>query len=466
LGLLSSVKHHVDVARAALTLEGEKPKRVKLKAHELAFLPAALEITETPASPLGRALALTIATFFAIAVAWVTIGEVDIVATAQGKIIPTSRVKVIQPLESGVIRAIQVEDGQLVRANDVLVELNPTGAEADRERLEHEGLAARLEFARLSALLKPDPETSYVVPEGTPDDLAALHRDYLVNQWEEHQAKLAALDGEIAQQNATTKTIGAEIKHLKSVLPFVRDRVDSFRRLAEKKVVARLDFVELQQELADMVGQLAVKQSRIAEAQAAVAAAESRRRAVLAEFRGRIFTQLVEAEAHASSLEQDLIKAKERSRLQTLTAPVDGLVQQLAIHTIGGVVTPAQELMVIVPADSQFEIEAMVLNKDVGFVNEGQDVEIKVDSFPFTKYGTIDGRIKALSRDAVQDEDRGLIYPARVDMAKTTILVDDDYVQLGSGMAVTVEIKTGKRRLLEYLLAPLQRYQDESMRER
>jgi HlyD family type I secretion membrane fusion protein len=215
-----------------------------------------------------------------------------------------------------------------------------------------------------------------------------------------------------------------------------------------------------------MVGQLAVKQSRIAEAQAAVAAAESRRRAVLAEFRGRIFTQLVEAEAHASSLEQDLIKAKERSRLQTLTAPVDGLVQQLAIHTIGGVVTPAQELMVIVPADSQFEIEAMVLNKDVGFVNEGQDVEIKVDSFPFTKYGTIDGRIKALSRDAVQDEDRGLIYPARVDMAKTTILVDDDYVQLGSGMAVTVEIKTGKRRLLEYLLAPLQRYQDESMRER
>ena len=143
-----------------------------------------------------------------------------------------------------------------------------------------------------------------------------------------------------------------------------------------------------------------------------------------------------------------------------------GVVQQLAVHTVGGVVTPAQELMVIVPADSRIEVESMVLNKDIGFVHSGQEAEIKVESFPFTRYGTIVGEVKFVSRDAVADETLGLVYPARMKMAKTTILSGSTEVPLAPGMAVTVEIKTGKRRLIEYLLAPLQRYRDESLRER
>ncbi len=149
-----------------------------------------------------------------------------------------------------------------------------------------------------------------------------------------------------------------------------------------------------------------------------------------------------------------------------MIAPVSGKIQQLAIHTVGGVVTPAQELLSIVPADSGLEIEVKVLNKDIGFVHEKQDVEIKVDSFPFTKYGTIEGDVLSLSRDSIEDEQQGLVYPARISMSKTEIQSGDKMVDLTPGMSVTVEIKTGKRKLIEYLLAPLQEYQDESLRER
>ncbi len=161
-----------------------------------------------------------------------------------------------------------------------------------------------------------------------------------------------------------------------------------------------------------------------------------------------------------------LRKAPKREDQQHLVAPVDGVVQQLDVHTVGGVVTPAQPLMVVVPADAPLEIEAMVLNKDKGFVAAGQVVEIKIESFPFTKYGTIDGSLSHVSGDAIQDEDLGPVYTARVAMDKTTIQVEGDTTPLGPGMAVTVEIKTGKRRVIEYVISPLLRYKDESLRER
>lgn len=149
-----------------------------------------------------------------------------------------------------------------------------------------------------------------------------------------------------------------------------------------------------------------------------------------------------------------------------LAAPVDGIVQQLAIHTIGGVVTPAQPLMVIVPESQKLEIEAMVLNKDIGFVSANQPAEIKLEAFPFTKYGIIDGTVSQVSSDAIQDEKQGLVYAARIAMTQSSINVDGKQVNLSPGMAVTTEIKTGKRRIIEYLLGPVLQYRQESLRER
>ena len=200
--------------------------------------------------------------------------------------------------------------------------------------------------------------------------------------------------------------------------------------------------------------------------------------------------ELVKADAKAAGLSQDLIKAARKTGLQQLTAPVDGTVQQLAVHTVGGVVTPAQALLVVVPADSHLEIEATVSNRDIGFVRPGQTADIKVDTFNYTRYGLLHGKVEGVSADAVTPDKRedapnakptGLdkegsaasdtgsrepVYSARVSLEKTTMVIDDQSTELLPGMAVTVEIKTGSRRMISYLLSPLLRYGHESMRER
>ncbi len=457
---------HLQSVREAYIYEKRKPFEAERRAQELAFLPPALEVTETPASAAGRWLALAISAFFIIASVWAAFGEIDIIATAQGKIIPAGRVQVIQPLESNTIRAIRVKDGDAVRAGDVLVELDPTQARADRVRLSEELIATRVDEARLEALLADDPDAAFVPPAGAPADLVGTARSFLASRHLEHQARMANLDAEYARKQAEIGAIKAEIARLETVIPKIRERVKSRRALVKKKYAARMQLLELEEELADKTGRLRVERERIKEAKAALAAALSRRRQAKAEFHAGTHGELAETRRRRAGLEQELVKAQKRERGATLRAPIDGVVQELAVHTVGGVVTPAQELMVVVPADAELEIEAMVLNKDIGFVKNGDAAEIKVEAFPFTKFGTIDGRVVNVSRDAVEDENLGPVYPARVAMARTVIDAKEGPVDLTPGMAVTAEVKTGKRKLIEYLLAPLQRYKAESMHER
>jgi len=193
----------------------------------------------------------------------------------------------------------------------------------------------------------------------------------------------------------------------------------------------------------------------------------ARRRAVTAaQYRGRWLSELAEVETRLGAYAEEIAKAERRLALQRLTAPVAGTVQQLAVHTVGGVVTEAQPLMLIVPDDSPIEVEAMVLNKDIGFVHAGKEAIVKVETFNFTKYGYLDGAVTRVSRDAVMDPERGLYYLAHIALDEATMTVDGRAVPLEPGMAVTVEVRMGRRRVIEFLLSPLLRYRDESGRER
>jgi len=233
---------------------------------------------------------------------------------------------------------------------------------------------------------------------------------------------------------------------------------------------------------------LLVQKSKAHESEAALAAVIEQRAQTVAEFQRTLSGELVEAQRKVGGLSEDLIKAQQKTKLQLLTAPVDGAVQQLAAHTIGGVVTPAQSLMVVVPADSYLEIEAMVSNRDIGFIHVDQEVEIKVDTFNFTRYGLIHGKVLSVSQDAItkdkppdnntKDQTQGatndtsepkgqeLVYAARVSLDRTQMKVEENVVNLTPGMAVTVEIKTGDRAVISYLLSPLLKYRQESLRER
>ena len=459
------------------------------RGEELAFLPAALEIVETPPSPIGRTIGATIILLFCAALVWAWWGTIDIVASATGKIVPSGRTKVIQPFETGVVRSIRVQDGQAVKAGDVLIELDPTVNAAERDHLHNDLLAEQLNIARMRAALAggDDAVADFTPPADADPVLISTQRQLLLSQVNEHRAKIAALARQQAQREAEQATTAATIHKLETMIPPIQQRVDIRKTLMDKELGSKITYFESLELLVEQQGELSVQQSHLHEVEAAVAAIRETSVQAVAEYGHTLSDELAKAEQKANGLTQDLIKAEQKTRLQLLTAPVDGVVQQLAIHTVGGVVTPAQSLLVVVPSDSRLEIEAMVSNRDIGFVQPGHEAEIKIDTFNFTRYGLLHGRVLSVSQDAIirerqQDRpnDRGLRtqndtsepkgqelnYSARISLNRTKMLIDDRMVNLSPGMAVTVEIKTGSRMILSYLLSPLLRYRQETLRER
>lgn len=456
---------------------------------EVEFYPAALEVLETPPSPVGRAIGGLIMLFFALAVLWACVGSVDIIATAQGKIVPTGRTKVIQPLESGVIRAIHVQDGQTVKAGDTLIEIDSTINEAERDRLRSELITAQLDVSRLKAALSQsdDPMSKFVPPDGASAAQIATQKSLLVNQLSEIRAKLSGLDRQIAQNEGNRDAVASTIDKLSQSIPMLEKRANMRQELSEKGYGSRLDTLSAQQDLVEHREELQVQKGRLAEATAGVASLQEQRKQAEAEFRHTNLDKLSDAQKEVASLQEQFVQASQKFRLQTLKAPVDGTVQQLAIHTEGGVVTPAQTLLEIVPSDSHIEIEAMVSNRDIGFVSAGQDVEVKVDTFTFTRYGLLHGTVLSVSQDAItrekpEDESgkkkrvgaendtselagQELVYSARISLEKTRMDIDGRLVNLAPGMAVTAEIKTGSRHIIEYLLSPLLRHKHQALHE-
>ena len=448
---------------------------------DIDFLPAVLEIQERPPSPAGRAIAWSVMAFFSLAVLWAMFGKIDIVASARGKIVPGGRVKIIQPMEIGVVRAIHVKEGQHVKAGELLVELDPTATEADLDRLDEEIVRAQLDRARYRQLghMAEAAASGVQVDNGflagqfgvataagaTPGE-RALQQRLLKSQWSKQQAQLAALDSAIASRKAELGATREEVKKLEATLPLVSRRANAIKGLVEKKLSPAQTWLELEEKRLGQQHELAALKSRVKQVASSLQQAIRQRQGAQAEFLRKQLSDLADTDQHIQQLEQERIKARQRTRLQRITAPVTGVVQQLAVHTIGGVVTPAQKLMKLVPESQRLEIEAWILNKDIGFVQAGQEAEVKVATFPFTKYGTIDAEVVNVSNDAVTDEQKRLVYAARVLLKRTSIQVGGKQINLSPGMEVTVEVKTGRRRLIEYILSPLLRYQQDSFGER
>ncbi|MDK2742939.1 MAG: HlyD family type I secretion periplasmic adaptor subunit [Nitrospira sp. BO4] len=455
---------HLTVWKAAWQAESSRPVGAAPGGHATEFLPAVLEIQQAPPSPIGRSILWTILAAFTGGVLWTTFGWIDIVATAQGKIIPSGYSKIIQPYETGVIASIHVQDGQAVRQGDVLIDLDSTLNRADLDRTLNEYRAAKVEAARLRALIRN--QDTFEVPSDADAASVALQQQLLRDQLVEYQAKVAAAQHLVDQRQAAVEQTNENILRLEATVPMESERAEAYKKLFDRGAATKMDFLQAEGQRIDKVQELAGQKKKLQQDRAAFAEAETHYRAMVSEFQQTKQAELSALETKAASLAQEVTKADQRTDLQRLIAPIDGVVQQLAVHTVGGVVTSAQQLLIIVPQDHPVEVEAQVENKDVGFVREGQPVEIKVETFQFTLYGTIPGRVVTVSDDAVPIEKVGLVYPTRVSMDRGTIQVEGKSVNLSPGMAVAVEIKTGQRRIIEYLLSPLLKSMKESLRER
>jgi hemolysin D len=446
------------------------------------FLPAALEIIEKPPSPTSRWTAITIVALFALALGWACYSRIDVVAIAEGRLVPSGRVKLVQPLEAGIVSAINVRDGMAVRRGQVLIELDPGTISTERRRLAQEFAAAEVNAARLRALLGAeslaDVEESFAPPENAPESIIRTQRRLMEGQWRETEARTRVLLDDIERRRAERAGIQATVTGLKGTVPVLRQRLDIRERLEREGNGTRIALLEDKQRLLTAEQDLAVASERLREVAATIALAENQARQYESEIRRTRLAELNEAEQRAASLKQELAGAEIRERMRTLDAPIDGTVQQLAVHTVGGVVTPAQQLLVIVPADDTLEVAATLQNKDVGFVEAGQVAEVKIETFLFTRYGTIPGRVVTVSSDAVvdvspfntrakgQEQPQSPSYATRVRLDRTNMDIDGRSVRLSPGMRATVEIKTSQRRVIDFLISPILRYRQESLRER
>ena len=448
---------------------------------ELEFLPAALELQESPPSPLGRFTLWAVMAMITLALIWSIVGRIEIVAVAPGKIIPSGQVKVIQAGNIGRVKAIHVSDGDAVQAGQALIELDPTLAEADRQRLESEWVATSLELARWRAYSgwldngKPGAVTAAAVDVSAisggvkltvPDTSVALQRSLLDQSIAQQRSRIAGIDQTLIRRRAEAESTRQIQEKLKQTLPLVTQRADSLKKLSEQNLVARNSYLEVEQERIEALQDLAAQDSNLASTAAAINELIEQRSLALADSRREAFEKLEELEKQNRAQRQELIKASDIAGDQVLTSPVDGVVQQLKVHTIDGVVMPAEQLLVVVPKDQVLEVEARVLNKDIGFVRAGQPATIKIEAFPFTRYGVIEGTVTSVSNDAIADEKLGLYYAARVRVTKSTMFVDGVDVLLSPGMAVTAEVTTGTRRLIDYVLSPVMEHVKESGRER
>jgi hemolysin D len=446
------------------------------------FLPAALEIIETPPSPVRIALLWFTCLAFLTVLAWSYFGHIDIHAVAPGRLQPSGRSKTVQPMEVGRVVTINVENGKKIKAGDVLVELDPTESGADRDAIEFEVQALRAEIARRELAIKlASQDELKLQPIKFPSGLSAevKARETFVLEAEIGQL-IATQDGvrsQLAEREASKQRLTMSITARERLVKVLQERVSMRDTLNQKQIGSRATVIDALQELEKESTVIAGERGQLLEALANVQSLIKKQREQAVSFIAEQSQKLAEAERKRDRGSQDLVKAKTRNERTQMRASVDGTVQQLALTTVGQVVSPGQTLMTIVPSDGNMEVEVMILNQDIGFVEVGQRAVVKIDAFPFTRYGTIDATVLQVSSEGIdqadaaalsdpagaarssngQSQQRGqnLVFPAIVRLDRRSMNVDGKDVALSYGMMVNVEIKTGARRVIDYVLSPL-----------
>lgn len=434
--------------------------------HE--FLPAALEIIEKPASAGMRRLLIVMCSFFAIAIIWSFIGKVDVVATASGKIVPATSSKIIQPIEIGSIRAIHVKNGQRVTKGQLLVELDPTISGADEAQSTLQLMSADLTRAKDKVLMAhlEGRRASFIPPKGTPPEVARTQEQLIRSAIAEYEAQRSGLIEQREERRAELSAAKAELTKLEQTLPLLERQMAARQELADKGYFSKIRLLEFEQLRVEHVQNIEIQRANADRSNAAIRNIGSQINQLRQSFGRNAIEEMAEAEGQSAMAASELEKSVRRSEFQKIRSPVDGTVQQLTLTTVGGVVQPAEPIMVIVPDDADVVVSAQILNKDIGFIFEGQPVRVKIEAFNFTDYGLIEGVVDNISRDAIPNENLGLVYNTRIKLSKRHLTVNGKRTPIGPGLQVQAEIKTGERRIIDYLLSPIAKTANEAGRER
>ncbi len=435
---------------------------------ETEFLPAILEVTETPPSPTGRLVMWSILVLIVVALVWSFVGHINEVAVAAGKVIPSGQIKTVQVKNKGIVKEINVEEGQVVQEGDVLVVLDPTTTSADYDSLKKRAAYYKLDIQRLTAELTQQPFTPEEDPDLDAHDLAAemaLYQSRTSDYRTQRQSRQEVIDQRIAKMQATQ----ASYEKYAEVLAIAQEKEARLLELREQNAISEFQLLEQQRETIEYAKNAQSELDSLNSIRAEIAEAQQNLANVDASYHKDIMTALVEAKKEYYSVTEAIKKADEDSRMATIYAPISGRVYNLNIHTLGGIVTDAQPLMQIVPEDAKLEFEVYADNKDIGFIKVGQEAEVKVETFNFQKFGMYKAEVQEISADAVNEPNdiaRDKKFKLLLDPTSNDINVYGQPAKLEVGMNVSAEIKIKEKRIIDFFLDPFRRYTSEALRER
>lgn len=467
---------------------------LRMKRADREFLPAALEILEQPPSPVAHAFSIGVCVFAFAALAWAWFGWTDIVAVAHGKVQPTGKVKVVQPMETGRVRAILAQNGAVVGEGDPLVELDPDEAIAEARAAEAAYVswtAEALRRADVAVAMQNEPVVDHPTawPATIPPAIRTREDAVRAADVAKIASDLRALDAQAAQKRAESQRLRDTLTAQAELVATLQERVDMRASLLKAGSGTKASLIDATETLNLQRTALVSQNGQLAEAERALQTLAAEREKLLRAFVADNATRRADAQRQADEAEGRLTRARLRVERMTLRSPIAGVTQASSVTSLGQVLVVGQEVMRIVPADAALEVEVYLENKDIGFVEPGQHASLKVEAFPFTRYGVIDATVLRVANDAIPEPDArqiegdptgpaesrtstgadridNLVFPVVLTTKATHVVADGRAVPLSPGMAITAEIKTGKRRILDYLLSPLIQTKSEALKER
>lgn len=454
-----------------------KPAASKpLSQDQLDFAPGLLSIQESPPAKLPRVVLYCVSLLFGILLVWAVVAKLDIVASAEGRLIPETYVKIVQPTEAGIVQEILIREGQAVEAGQVLMRMDAKLMDADARTINGEFDLKRLVLRRIDAEMAGQPMRKQA------DDPPLLFSQVALQQASRNQAYTDALAQEqsiLAKTKHDLQAASEVLNKLRETVPTYKRSAAAFEKLGKDGFYSALAVEEKQRDHIEKEQDLKAQESTVASLKSSVVASERKLAQITSSYRSDLQNERVDTESQYRKLTEERGKIEHKSSLLVLKAPQKGIIKDLATHTVGTVVAPGSVLMSLVPVGEPLQAEILIKNEDVAFVHEKQRVKIKLASYPFQKYGMIDGTVSHLGPDAADpasaatktgaegaNASGGLRYKALVHLDAQHLQTDGQRMKLSPGMQVTVEIQQGQRTVMAYLLSPVQKAWQEAARER
>ena len=432
---------------------------------DASFLPSILRLQEEAPSPLPRLVLWVVLALAAGLGTWAAVGRLDVIAVAEGRLVPRSQLRIVQPAEGGVMRELLVAEGERVRAGQVLARMDTRATEADAATLRNEIALRRLQLRRVDAELRAAP---LAAEAADPPRLLAQVEAQREARVRAHEASLAEERSAIARARREMQAAQETRGKLAAALPMLEEQEQAFAKLAREGFAGKLMLAQRSRERIEAEQDLKAQEHRVESARATIEQGERRVAQISAAYRAQLQSERVDTETQLARQEQELEKLRHRQGQAELRAPADGIVKDLATYTTGAVLAPGAVLMTLVPEREALVAEVWLANHDAGFIAAGQKAKLKLATFPFQKYGMVDARVLRVSADVTERsaEKGSYAYRAQLEPQSLELRLGEARHALLPGMQLTAEIKLDERTVLEYLLSPVRKVAHEAGRER